>query len=41
MKIFLFLVIAAIMNGGRTIENNFESGPLEEHPIQIRFNLVQ
>ena len=29
------------MNGGRTIENNFESGPLEEHPIQIRFNLVQ
>jgi hypothetical protein len=38
---FLFLVTAAILNGGRAVGHNFERDPPKDHPCQVWFNLVQ
>ena len=42
MKKFLFLVTAAILNGGRVCLTQFWKGPWpKDHPCQVWFNLVQ
>lgn len=32
--------MAAILNGGQTVQHNFERGPLKNHPNQIWLNMV-
>jgi hypothetical protein len=41
LKKCLFLVKAAILNGGWAVGHNFERDPPRDHPCQVWFNLVQ
>jgi hypothetical protein len=41
LKKFLFLVTAAILNGGQGCRTQFERDPPRDYPCQVWFNLVQ